>query len=288
MPYLPEKKNWRVLPYQVPMVLMANEIFHSSGYSKFTTAVSPLTKPSQLNALKMDAPSFFSLFFSSKKGQNLDIFNYINNVIASRQISTENKDVVISSFFNMALIERIKENHNRNFAHWVTFLPGVKTVRLIGTRKNYPASGTIRPSKQSNTESLKRSDQYSIMYEQSVQVKSLENSSRLKLLQAKVLALDGLLKEALEDRRLNMYQKDITNSKKRQQSNTTKNWVDEKENNSIYSKHEISKDFYKSFEKFQNLQLHKDFPNETEDVMFSGTDYCFVKMTETSRSSMEK
>ncbi|KAI7873856.1 uncharacterized protein EV154DRAFT_487059 [Mucor mucedo] len=28
MPYIPEKKNWRVLPYQLPMVLKTNEIFH--------------------------------------------------------------------------------------------------------------------------------------------------------------------------------------------------------------------------------------------------------------------
>lgn len=346
IPYLLEKKNWRVLSYQVPMVLMANEIFRSNGYSKFTTAVSPLTKPSQLNALKMDAHSFFSLFCLSKKGQNLDIFNYDDSVIASRQIATENKDAVNSSFFNMSLIKRIMENHNQNFARWVIFLPGVKTVRLIGTIKNYPASKTIRPVKQSSTKSLIPSDQSLVIREQSEQVKNLEeDSNRLKLLQTEVLVLNGLLKEALKGRRLNMHKKEIINLKNgwvllnhsqelspeqtnnntllykrinteknirreihgrvqnlknqisqlrneiyllRQHKNTTKNWLDEKESNTITNKLEISRDPYKSFEKVENLQLNEDFLNDTEDVMFSGTDNGFVKMTETSKFNMEK
>lgn len=77
MPYILEKKSWRALPYQMPLILMANEIFRSCGYSKLITILSPLTKPSQLNALKMNAPSFFSLFFSSKKDENLDVLTLI-------------------------------------------------------------------------------------------------------------------------------------------------------------------------------------------------------------------
>ncbi|CEP18690.1 hypothetical protein [Parasitella parasitica] len=57
MPYIPAKKNRYSLPYQLPFVLMANEVLCSSGYSKFKTSLLPLRSPFQLNALKINAPS---------------------------------------------------------------------------------------------------------------------------------------------------------------------------------------------------------------------------------------
>jgi hypothetical protein len=61
MPYIPDKKIQYLMPYQIPFVLVANEILRCTGYAKFIVKRVPLTKPSHINTLKIDAPSLFSI-----------------------------------------------------------------------------------------------------------------------------------------------------------------------------------------------------------------------------------
>jgi hypothetical protein len=46
LPYIPLKKRYRTLAYQIPFILMANDVLCSTGYSKFSMNISPLSKPS--------------------------------------------------------------------------------------------------------------------------------------------------------------------------------------------------------------------------------------------------
>ncbi|CEP13725.1 hypothetical protein [Parasitella parasitica] len=101
MSYIPAKKNCYSLPYQLPFVLMANEVLRCTGYSKFKTSLLPLRSPFQLNALKIDEPSFFAIFCSSSKNKRLEIFDFDNKPITTRQATTELNNEVFGSFFDL-------------------------------------------------------------------------------------------------------------------------------------------------------------------------------------------
>ncbi|GAA5796284.1 hypothetical protein HPULCUR_001654 [Helicostylum pulchrum] len=104
----------------------------------------------------------------------------------------------------------IMDNHNKKFACWIIFLPGVKTVRLLGIVKNYPSSESVRPIKRSSKES-------SVASKQPGKSRDLEqeNSDRLKLLQMEVAALNGLLKGELEDSKKFLAKNEIRKLKSR-------------------------------------------------------------------------
>jgi hypothetical protein len=89
------------MAHQLPFVLMANEILRASFNNKSTISVCPLTMPGKLNALATDALSLFSLFCSPKlkKGvTNLDIYDFGDRKIVSKEVATENKDAVLDLF----------------------------------------------------------------------------------------------------------------------------------------------------------------------------------------------
>lgn len=73
--------------------IIVSNILRACGYSKLIVKVFPLTIPGRLNALKLDVPSLFSLFCSSKT-RNFDIFDFEGNVIVSRQSAIENKNAI--------------------------------------------------------------------------------------------------------------------------------------------------------------------------------------------------
>ncbi|KAI9474133.1 MAG: hypothetical protein EXX96DRAFT_580712 [Benjaminiella poitrasii] len=158
MPYVPQKTNWGLMPYQIPFVLMANELLRITGYSKFSIKVSPLTMPEWMLLL------FFSLFCSAKDSRNLNVYDFEGNVIVSRQIATQSKDAIFSSFFNLAKIQGIAADHGLEFIHNMYLLPGLKTVRILGNLKSRPPSyscSTIQQSSKTSeipTSSVSRHD----------------------------------------------------------------------------------------------------------------------------------
>jgi hypothetical protein len=100
-PYVPSKKNWYSMPYQLSFVLMDNEILLASGYNKFGISVCNLTMPGKSNALAIDAFSLFSLSCSPKlkKGvTKLDIYDFGGREIVSKEVATENNDAVLDLF----------------------------------------------------------------------------------------------------------------------------------------------------------------------------------------------
>lgn len=114
---------------------MANGILRISGYSKFSTSISPLNIPAELNALSVDSHFLFSLFCSQnikRKYVRLNIYDLSNRKIVFKEVATENKDAVFNWFF--FYIERIKteaKSYRQHFAHSMLFLSGLKTVRVL-------------------------------------------------------------------------------------------------------------------------------------------------------------
>ncbi|KAI9485890.1 MAG: hypothetical protein EXX96DRAFT_546921 [Benjaminiella poitrasii] len=204
MPYVPQKKSWSLMPYQIPFVLMVNELLRITGYSKFSIKVSPLTMSGHLNALRMDAPAFFSLFCSAKDSRNLNVYDFEGNVIVSRQIATRNKDAIFSSFFNLAKIQGIAADHGLEFIYNMYLLPGLKTVRILGNLKSRPPSyscSTIQQSSKTSktpTSSVSRHD-----------VKG-----HIRILRANIMGLDRQHKAAIRERKDFLLQSTMNGLKK--------------------------------------------------------------------------
>ncbi|CAO3635029.1 unnamed protein product [Mucor fragilis] len=148
MPYVPAKNNWFSLPYQLPFVLMANELLRLTGYNKFTVSISPLTMPGKLNCLPVDAPMLFSLFCSPKIPRDvmrLDIFDFQGRKIVSKEDALSNKDATFSSFFDIQKLQAMSNCYVLIFAQSVVIYPGAKTVSLHGFMKKQPAIASSDP-----------------------------------------------------------------------------------------------------------------------------------------------
>ncbi|KAI9483085.1 MAG: hypothetical protein EXX96DRAFT_130007 [Benjaminiella poitrasii] len=146
LPYRPKKAKWNVLIQQIHFFLMSNDLLRSVGYSKFTMRLVPIIRPNTIQALKLDAPSIFSLLCSSNTNRNMDLYDFDDSVITSRQVATESKDAVFSSFFDIKRIRTLYANHGLEFAHNMYVLPGVKIIRINGYLKTQALAGTFAPT----------------------------------------------------------------------------------------------------------------------------------------------
>ncbi|KAI8887123.1 hypothetical protein K501DRAFT_269092 [Backusella circina FSU 941] len=135
MSYIPEKKNYHSIPYQIPFVLMANRVLHCTGYATFMTHLSPLAKYSQNNMLKIDTSSLFTFFCSGKKDRLLDIYDYDDKIIISAQIATECRDTVLGSFFKLDAIKKCTGSYGLEFEDYIYVLPGGKVARMTRTKR---------------------------------------------------------------------------------------------------------------------------------------------------------
>ncbi|GAA5808079.1 hypothetical protein MFLAVUS_001461, partial [Mucor flavus] len=201
-PYFPEKKNKYSIAFQIPFVLMAHQVFNSIGHSKKSLRICPFTSPGHLNALPMDASAIFSLFCGSNTGdgtKKLDIYGFDGNAFLLRQQASEQKDAVFSSFFDLPEIANTAYSYNQKFNHVITFLPGLKTVRVSGTLiRNTPSNSC----KQSYTEQLSISARRDI-------------NDRIALLKTESNALGLQLKNAIQTRNNHIITSDIKATKSR-------------------------------------------------------------------------
>ncbi|ORE01444.1 hypothetical protein BCV72DRAFT_73924 [Rhizopus microsporus var. microsporus] len=155
-PYMPSKQNFYTISHQIPFFLMANDILHATGYSKFTANTTSHLVPSNLNALKVDAPSLFALFCTKTKQGVLTVYNFNGDAIISRQIATKSKDAMFGSLFDLIAIKNVCNSYGLEFAHNMYVLPGLKTVHINGTLKKpvlaetYPVTSvTSNPARRS-------------------------------------------------------------------------------------------------------------------------------------------
>lgn len=135
-PYIHEKQYMYSIVCRIPFMMMCNDIFRCTGYSKFTKKLVPMTHPSTVLCLKLDAPTIFSIVSSTKAKKPMDLRNFDNNIIKSRQVATESKDAIFSSFFDLGKINNLCDSYGLVFAHNMLVLPGCKTLRINGFLKS--------------------------------------------------------------------------------------------------------------------------------------------------------
>ncbi|KAI8336385.1 hypothetical protein EDC96DRAFT_351146 [Choanephora cucurbitarum] len=148
-PYMSLPRHRIFFQNNIPFFLMANTIFRAIGQTKRIASLCPLTSPSQLNALRLDAPSLFSLFCGiNAKIKPLNVHDFDGNVITTRQLATEQKDAMFSSFFfDLKKLLAICSKWKHAFGHYMVILPGAKTVRINNILDNASSANTCQPIK---------------------------------------------------------------------------------------------------------------------------------------------
>lgn len=141
LPYMPEKDKYFVMSRQLPFILMANDILKCTGYSKFSMKVTPMSRPSDLHALKLDAPTIYTICCTSPEENNMILYDFDGAEINNRQKSTDSKLAVFSSFFDIHKLYTTCNKYGMNFIYNMYIIPGLKTVRVNGEVKKPKGSG---------------------------------------------------------------------------------------------------------------------------------------------------
>ncbi|CEI88592.1 hypothetical protein RMCBS344292_02975 [Rhizopus microsporus] len=273
---------------QLPFFLMASDLFQCIGYTKFIEKLVPMTSPTRLLALQINVPQIYSLFSSS-----MDIHDFNDDVITSRQIATESKDSVFSSFFGIDKINSLCASYDLKLAHNTHALPEVKTVRINGYLRNQTPSRTATPL--SHTRSIKRN------YE----AFEREMPDRRMIQQAEVDTLQRQLKKINFERREFMLKNSIRDLKKQWIRSTDRRLIvaDIEQGNRLYQKIQqtkasrdtINERLINTKQQFNNNQLSRvenfkldDTQSNLTNLAFSGTDNGLVTMTETAKLSLDQ
>jgi hypothetical protein len=66
----------------------------------------------------------------------LIIYGYINEPMPSIEAARRNKDAVFNSVFNMTKIQETCQSYELKFSQQIAIVPGLKTVRILGVKKN--------------------------------------------------------------------------------------------------------------------------------------------------------
>ncbi|GAA5796257.1 hypothetical protein HPULCUR_001627 [Helicostylum pulchrum] len=196
-PYIPVHKNRGSFAYQLPFLLMCNQIFRVTEYFKFVIKLCPIIKPGSLSSLRMDAAGLYSLFSSQKvKEKPLRVFDHNNQEITSKQAATEQKDAMFGSYFNLPKVFQRSASYRQVFQHYMIFLPGLQTVRLMGEIKKSPPC-------QTSIELQEQQEQVPSVVEKQPKrkIESQGKEERMKLLRREQDDTMKELKLALEERK---------------------------------------------------------------------------------------
>ncbi|PHZ15672.1 uncharacterized protein RHIMIDRAFT_235015 [Rhizopus microsporus ATCC 52813] len=102
---------------------------------KFIVKITPHLVPSNLYALKVDAPSLFAIFCTKTKQDALTVYDFSGDAIISRQMATGSKDAMFGSFFGLIAIKDVCNSYGLEFAHSICVLPGLNPACINGTVK---------------------------------------------------------------------------------------------------------------------------------------------------------
>ena len=131
-PYLPSKVNYRSFAWQLPFVLMSNQVLRCIGRESQVVQITPIISPASLKALVVDTATIFSLFCSNNAPSKMYLQDYSGHLIQEKS-RLHHKDAVVGSFFDMAKIHTIAKSYGMEFGQRLQLLPGMKTVRINGT-----------------------------------------------------------------------------------------------------------------------------------------------------------
>ncbi|OAD73728.1 hypothetical protein PHYBLDRAFT_168162 [Phycomyces blakesleeanus NRRL 1555(-)] len=151
--FLPPKKQYHVIAYQMYFCIFANDVLKYALYTKFTRALCPSRSFSSSSALHLDSVALYQLLTQNidqekseepslhtnqqeKKGYSRMILYGYNRdeLIGSQEKVRQNKDAIFNAVFDIGEIQKACESYGLSFAHRITCLPGMKTVRLLGSR----------------------------------------------------------------------------------------------------------------------------------------------------------
>lgn len=142
LPYVPSRQNWFSKLHQLPFILLANEIFRATGYARFATKLTNLPSTGTLMGLQLDVASIYSTFCVQQGNRRmLNLFTYDEQIIANNQTALSNQDAIFNSIFDLNKIRDMLDHYQLQFRHNVTLLPGLKTVRILGTKKEDASTG---------------------------------------------------------------------------------------------------------------------------------------------------
>jgi len=130
-PYIPPKVNYRSFAFQLPFVLMANQVLRSIGRESQVVKITPIVSPTSLKALVIDTATLFSLFCSKHPTSKMYLQDYSGRLIQAKS-ALYHKDAVLGSFFDMQKLHSLAKDYGMEFNHRMHILPGLKTVRISG------------------------------------------------------------------------------------------------------------------------------------------------------------
>ncbi|KAI8880212.1 hypothetical protein K501DRAFT_191764 [Backusella circina FSU 941] len=139
-PYLSSNKNHLFIGYQLTFVLFANDVLKYAGYSKFCRRYCPLPSPTDLPALNIDSTYLYSFFFFRARDTSITLFDFEGFPIVSELEARTRKDAVFHAFFDLVQIRKVFSAHKLEFNHYITIVPGLQSVRLLGKKKSCSSS----------------------------------------------------------------------------------------------------------------------------------------------------
>ncbi|CAO3655061.1 unnamed protein product [Mucor fragilis] len=145
LPYIPTRGNYSYIGFQLPFLLLANDILRCVGYSKFAVDLCPSSSCGSLHAMRLDAVSVYTL---CTKGDNpMDIFDFQGFLIESARTARQYKDAVFNSVFDIRAITNACKSFGLTFAHNITVLPGLSFARILGAKPgaSKPVFNTRKP-----------------------------------------------------------------------------------------------------------------------------------------------
>lgn len=191
IPYIPSKEHSFKILHQLPFVLLANEILELTGYKKFTRKICP-TPVVRNHALTIDVPALYHML--TRKGSNhLHLFDYDGYWIDSEEVARRHQDEVFGAIFDMKVINDTCEDYNLIFYRNMTIVPGLVTVRVLGSKAT---EGTSEPKEVksnyidalNNPEVIKESEKTDI-----------DLSEKIVVLQNQITAASNKLKIVLKN-----------------------------------------------------------------------------------------
>ncbi|EPB84963.1 hypothetical protein HMPREF1544_08241 [Mucor circinelloides 1006PhL] len=198
-PYIPAKANYRSFAFQLPFLLMANQVLRSIGRESQVVKIAPIISPTFLKALLIDTTTLFFLFCSKHVVEKMHIYDF-NGHHTKSGAALAHKDAVLGSFFDIERLKSVTKSYGLEFANRIYVLPGLKAVRLYGevsfTRRNTKAS----ESATAEIDSMEDQD----------------DDETLKELKSQKAASEQLLKEATKELKKCLVENNSVRSEKRQ------------------------------------------------------------------------
>lgn len=130
-PYIPKKKHYTLPCYQIPFVLLANDVLRYAGYARLAAEICPMPSTS-LKRLRLDSPSLYFLFCTYET-ERLTSLGYRQQEISSVNMAGHQKHAVFNQFFNFSTLFQHCESRNLKFTN-ITILPGSKYARILVTK----------------------------------------------------------------------------------------------------------------------------------------------------------